>query len=354
MNTVGEREGQRHPHRDNKTGGHQRILVSRAARCCATSPEVSSHTEAAVVKPTGPSCAGPRNVRASHTSGGRCLHPSPSVETRSCPVSDAVAGLEHRQRGRDGLGHREPPRTTSGSAAGTSAIASAASASTATRPVVHGPSVRTTRWSIPAAPRARARVTNVSALSSAWSRVLTVFVISSNRRRSVARVVREHRQLVSDLGAAIGNVEEVAGVAVTGNEPEGLGFTGAADQDRRVRTRHRFRTADRSPRGQATTHEGGCVAGPHVVGELDGVREPLEPLDRRRQRHAEIVGLLLEVAGTDPEPSPTLRQRVNVVTALISNAAGRIVAAATIAPSRIRFVCAARKPRVVNVSSIGS
>jgi hypothetical protein len=52
-------------------------------------------------------------------------------------------------------------------------------------------------------------------------------------------------QLVPDGAAAVGDVEQIAGVGVPRDQAQGAALAGAADQDRRVETLRRAGTAHR-------------------------------------------------------------------------------------------------------------
>ena len=48
----------------------------------------------------------------------------------------------------------------------------------------------------------------------------------------VGAVPGQDRELVGDGAAAVGDVEQVAGVGIPGDQPQGLALAGASDQDR--------------------------------------------------------------------------------------------------------------------------
>ena len=169
--------------------------------------------------------------------------------------------------------------------------------------------MRTTTCSMPSAAATRQRVTNASAgsrLQPGAQGLLDLLVGATE----VGAVPGEDRELVGHGAAAVGDVEQVAGVGVTGHQPQGLALLGAADQHRRVRAPDGRRAADWPPQPVVPTFERGVVAGPHPGRDLQRLLEPLEPLGHRRQRQAHGVGLLAVVAGAEPEPGPPTREHV--------------------------------------------
>ncbi|HEY7814393.1 MAG TPA: hypothetical protein VIC62_14220, partial [Nakamurella sp.] len=67
-----------------------------------------------------------------------------------------------------------------------------------------------------------------------------------DRPTHVGAVRGEHLDLVPDRSPPVGNVEEVAGIGIFGDQPQRPPLPGAPDQDRRVWLGERQRAADRS------------------------------------------------------------------------------------------------------------
>ena len=80
---------------------------------------------------------------------------------------------------------------------------------------------------------------------------------------------------------------------------------------------------------------------------------PVEPLSHWRHEESQGAGLLVVVAAPRPSQARPPESTSSVVTALISSAGARKVAAVTAVHSRMGEVLAAKKPSVVYASSIG-
>ncbi len=118
----------------------------------------------------------------------------------------------------------------------------------------------------------------------------------------------EHVELVANGGAAVGDVEEVAGVRVAGHERKGAVFSHPADEDSGPVDRGGL--VDRRLEAVVAAAERSGVAVPHVGGELEELFEAAEALGRGFERQAEIGGLVGLVAGAHTEPRPTAREHV--------------------------------------------
>ena len=91
-------------------------------------------------------------------------------------------------------------------------------------------------------------------------------------------MLRQHVQLVAHRPAAVGDVEQVARVAVLRHEPQGVPLTGAADEDRGVGPCGRRRVADRVLQPVVRAMDGLLVAGPHGQRDAQRLAEPFEPV----------------------------------------------------------------------------
>jgi hypothetical protein len=117
-------------------------------------------------------------------------------------------------------------------------------------------------------------------------------------------------ELVLDGAAAVGDVEQVAGVGVPGDQAQGSPLAGSADQDGRPRTLDGERAAVRPAQPVVRPLEPGVVAGPHPGGDLQRLLQPLEPLGDRGHVQAHGRRLLGLVARAQPEPGPSTGEHV--------------------------------------------
>ena len=120
----------------------------------------------------------------------------------------------------------------------------------------------------------------------------------------VGAVALEHLELVGDLGRLGG--EEVAGVGVAGDQPEGLLLAAPPDQDRRAGAADRPRRADRLGQPVVGPLVGAVVVAPHLMADLQRLLEALEALGHRGERHAVGEVLPLVPRGPDAELGPAL------------------------------------------------
>jgi hypothetical protein len=123
-----------------------------------------------------------------------------------------------------------------------------------------------------------------------------------------AAMILQHIEFAFD--ARQGHLEDVAGVRVLGNHPQGLALAGAAHQDRWVRAADRLRMVQRPVHVEILSHERRVVVLPHLVRQLQHLLQMLEALLERRVGHPEPHVFLLVPGRTDPEIRTAAGQHV--------------------------------------------
>jgi hypothetical protein len=115
-----------------------------------------------------------------------------------------------------------------------------------------------------------------------------------------------------ELVAAFAGVrhENVAGVAVGRDEPQGYALAAAADEDRRVRSRDWLRIQERIRRPDVAAIERGTLAAPHLVGQLQGLLESFESLAPSGEGDSQPTRLGLVPAGAESQVGSTTRQHI--------------------------------------------
>lgn len=165
----------------------------------------------------------------------------------------------------------------------------------------------------------------------------------------------QHSELVRDLvRASVAAREDVAGVGVLRDQPEGLPLTAAADHDRRVRSPERLWRVDRLRELVVLAVVGPVLVAPHLVHDLEGLLQSFEAFREWREGHAEAAVLPLVPGRPDAEgrtpPGEHIERRHDL---------GEQPGVPEVTPvirtwSSTLEVCAARKPSDVYPSSIGS
>src|SRR3990170_8382814 len=112
-------------------------------------------------------------------------------------------------------------------------------------------------------------------------------------------VLSQHLELVP---GCIGIAEDVAGVAVAGDQTQGLPLATATDEDRRPRLPPRLRRVQGLRPRVVSPLVGAVVVAPHLQDDLERLFQPLEPLLQWRERHPQSQVLALEPGGADAEP----------------------------------------------------
>lgn len=121
-------------------------------------------------------------------------------------------------------------------------------------------------------------------------------------------VPAQHVQLVRDLRGVGG--EQVAGVRVTGDQPQRLALPFPTDEDRRGRLGDRPRLTDRLSKPVVAALERAVVVAPHLPADLQRLLQAFEPLGHGRERHPQPAVLPLIPGSADPELSPATRQHI--------------------------------------------
>src|SRR5581483_5747125 len=98
--------------------------------------------------------------------------------------------------------------------------------------------------------------------------------------------------------------EQVAGIGVLRDQPQGLLLPAATDHDRRVRAAQRRRRVQRPGQLVVLTLERRLVAAAHLLVDAQRLLQPLEPLGDRRERYPEPARLLLVPGRADTQPGP--------------------------------------------------
>src|SRR5205823_8411479 len=104
-----------------------------------------------------------------------------------------------------------------------------------------------------------------------------------------------------------GSGEEVAGIGVLGDQPQGFLFAAATDQDGWVGARERLRRVERAFELIVLAPErlfAAAFAFPHLLADLECLLEPLEPLLDWRERDAEAAAFCFVPGGADAQPGP--------------------------------------------------
>jgi hypothetical protein len=113
----------------------------------------------------------------------------------------------------------------------------------------------------------------------------------------------QHVELVTDyVGAHAG--EQIARVAILGDEAQGFLLAPAADQDGRMRLGERLRAVERLSQSKMSAGIRRCLARPHLFGNLQSLLQPLESFLERRERHAEAAGFTREPRRANPQVGP--------------------------------------------------
>src|SRR5438094_9116722 len=102
--------------------------------------------------------------------------------------------------------------------------------------------------------------------------------------------------------------EEVAGIGILGDQPQGFLFPAAADEDGGVRAREGLWRVERALELIVLAPErlfAAAFAFPHLLADLECLLEPLEPLLDWRERNAEAAALRLVPGGADAQPGAT-------------------------------------------------
>ena len=139
-----------------------------------------------------------------------------------------------------------------------------AEARIAIRSSLHGSAAMTTACSIPrlgsAATALGERVRRLAGVEPRAHGLLDLVVGPADR----LAVLGEHLQLAADRRAAVGDVEEVAGIGVARDQPQRLALPHAADQDRRVRAAERLRAVERAARAGSGRPSNGASSPAHI------------------------------------------------------------------------------------------
>src|SRR5262245_33592176 len=104
-----------------------------------------------------------------------------------------------------------------------------------------------------------------------------------------------------ELARELRTVEEVAGVAVLRDQPQGLLFATAANQYRWMGFAYGQRPADRFGQLEMLGTERFDVSRPHLQRKLKGLFEQLESFAKERVRRPHVVVLAFEPGGADAE-----------------------------------------------------
>src|SRR5438067_4927490 len=108
-----------------------------------------------------------------------------------------------------------------------------------------------------------------------------------------------------ELARNFGSGEEVAGIGILGDQPQGFLFPAAADEDGWVRAREGLRRVERALELVVLATErlfAAAFAFPHLLADLECLLEPLEPLLDWRERDAEAAALRLVPGRADAQP----------------------------------------------------
>src|SRR6266571_4790090 len=111
-----------------------------------------------------------------------------------------------------------------------------------------------------------------------------------------------------ELARNFGSGEEVAGIGILGDQPQGFLFTAAADEDGWVRPREGLRRVERPLELVVLAPErlfAAAFAIPHLLADLECLLEPLEPLLDGREGDAEAAAFCFIPCGADAEPGAT-------------------------------------------------
>ena len=92
-------------------------------------------------------------------------------------------------------------------------------------------------------------------------------------------------QVVSETGS--GQIKQVAHIAVAGDKAQGLAFSAAGDQDRRVRVLQGIGRIERPEQLVVRSLPWRLVSAPHLQDDLHHLFEPLEPFGQGRERYAQ-------------------------------------------------------------------
>src|SRR6266480_7021290 len=102
-----------------------------------------------------------------------------------------------------------------------------------------------------------------------------------------------------------GSGEEVAGIGILGDQPQGFLFPAAADEDGWVRAAEGLRRVEGALERIVLAPErlfAAAFAFPHLLADLQCLLEPLEPLLDWWERDAEAAALCLVPGGADAQP----------------------------------------------------
>src|SRR5437762_3419346 len=108
-----------------------------------------------------------------------------------------------------------------------------------------------------------------------------------------------------ELARNFGSGEEIAGIGILGDQPQGFLFPAAADEDGWVRAREGLRRVERALELIVLATErlfAAAFAFPHLLADLECLLEPLEPLLDGRERYAEAAALGFVPCGADAQP----------------------------------------------------
>src|SRR5438034_767041 len=108
-----------------------------------------------------------------------------------------------------------------------------------------------------------------------------------------------------ELARNFGSGEEIAGIGILGDQPQGFLFPAAADEDGWVRAREGLRRVERALELIVLATErlfAAAFAFPHLLADLECLLEPLEPLLDGRERDAEAAALGFVPCGADAQP----------------------------------------------------
>src|SRR2546427_8184602 len=111
-----------------------------------------------------------------------------------------------------------------------------------------------------------------------------------------------------ELARNFGSGEEVAGIGILGDQPQGFLFTAAADEDGWVRAREGLRRVERPLELVVLAPErlfAAAFAIPHLLADLQSLLEPLEPLLDWWEGDAEAAAFCFVPCGADAEPGAT-------------------------------------------------
>src|SRR5207302_7408772 len=111
-----------------------------------------------------------------------------------------------------------------------------------------------------------------------------------------------------ELTRNFGSGEEVAGIGILGDQPQGFLFPAAADQDGWVRAREGLRRVERALELIVLAPErlfAAAFAFPHLLADLECLLEPLESLLDWRERYAEAAAFCFVPGGANAEPGAT-------------------------------------------------